>query len=395
MKITFGFNIENGKVEISSDPVGQSTNSSHSDFYVYEWFIKATGEVFYVGKGRGNRYKEHHTRSIDAEKIRILYETDVKFIAVNLSEQQAIELETQEMTRILNETTDRLTNRITPFFTKRDNGYSRSANTPKFEFEKAPHFYACEIDEHYFNIKSRPFDPVDFTNLGSVYLIEKTISHDMLEIVYGGNYIKYYDDVVALLEINGHKILKSKYAKSITAWIYSDDDYVTNYNADQEHAIERVGRNVPAYHLIDVWRLLKQKYGDIKVSTYELDKFNPKHDRVPLEKIKNANNWDKGFNAGFKYWEQGEIKRKTGDCEGAIESYNIARYNGYMAPVLYDSYAMAYRKLKDYENEIAILDEAITRVHKSNLSYNPTVIISWKEQRKKAIQKLGNRSDID
>lgn len=26
-------------------------------FYVYEWFIKSTGEIFYVGKGTGRRYK--------------------------------------------------------------------------------------------------------------------------------------------------------------------------------------------------------------------------------------------------------------------------------------------------------------------------------------------------
>ena len=26
-------------------------------FYVYEWFIKSTNEIFYVGKGSGRRYK--------------------------------------------------------------------------------------------------------------------------------------------------------------------------------------------------------------------------------------------------------------------------------------------------------------------------------------------------
>ena len=26
-------------------------------FYVYEWFIKESGKVFYVGKGHKNRYK--------------------------------------------------------------------------------------------------------------------------------------------------------------------------------------------------------------------------------------------------------------------------------------------------------------------------------------------------
>lgn len=26
-------------------------------FYVYEWYIVDTGEIIYVGKGKGNRYK--------------------------------------------------------------------------------------------------------------------------------------------------------------------------------------------------------------------------------------------------------------------------------------------------------------------------------------------------
>ncbi|MGH2233304.1 exonuclease domain-containing protein, partial [Enterococcus faecalis] len=33
----------------------------------------------------------------------------------------------------------------------------------------------------------------------------------------------------------------------------------------------------------------------------------------------------------------------------------------YDAPALYDSYAKAYRKIKDYDNEILILDEGIMR----------------------------------
>src|SRR5690625_6332595 len=66
---------ENG-VSVTSLPVGTVTGSKHSDFYVYEWFIKDTGEVFYVGKGRGNRYKEYHARAYIAEKIKKLFETE-------------------------------------------------------------------------------------------------------------------------------------------------------------------------------------------------------------------------------------------------------------------------------------------------------------------------------
>jgi len=386
MKI--GINIKDGSIEFSSEPIGQLTNSTHTDFYVYEWFIKKTGEIFYVGKGRGNRYNEHHQRAYEAERIRKTYDTDVKFVAENLTEEQAIELESQEMTRILNETTDRLTNRFIPFFTKRDNGYGRSINTPKLEFEKAPCLYACEIDDHYFNVKHKPFDQVEFDSLKSIYFIDKSMSKDVFEIVYGGQFENYYDETVSLLESNGHKILKSKYAKSITAWVYSDDDYVVNYNISQEQANEKLGRNIPTYHLIDVWKLLKNVYGEPTSPVCMPVTINPKHNRVPLDKIKNINNWDKGFDDGFKYWELGDKKRISGDIEEAINLFDKARYYGYLAPALYNSYAMAFRKLKDHENEIAILDEGITRFQNTTNPINPTVINKWKEQKKKATQKL-------
>lgn len=390
----FSFGIKDGKLNISSEPVGQSTNSKLKDFYVYEWYIKKTGEIFYVGKGRGNRHNEYHSHAYVAEKIRDVYETDVKFVAKNLTEEQAIELESEEMTRILNETSDHLTNRIIPFFTKRDNGYGRSPNTPRFEFEKAPHLYACEIDEHYFNVKCKPFDHVQLDLLKNVYFIDKRISDDVLKIVYGGNFERYYNETMALLEGNGHKIIKTQYAKSVTAWIYCDDDDVTNNSIAQDLAINRIGRNVPSYHLLDVWKLLKSAYGDAPISESVEVAINPIHNRMPLDKIKNANNWDAGFDAGYTYWEQGEVQRKSGNIENAIKLFDEARYKGYCAPALYNSYALAYRKAKDYDNEVAILDEGITRIERSDLNVHTSTVIKWKEQRKKALEKIKKPTSI-
>lgn len=88
---------------------------------------------------------------------------------------------------------------------------------------------------------------------------------------------------------------------------------------------------------------------------------NPISSREPLIDICNLNNWDKGFEAGFHYWEQGETARKEGNLDEALLLFNKARYNGYNAPALYDSYSKAYRLLKDYENEIVILEEGIER----------------------------------
>ena len=89
---------------------------------------------------------------------------------------------------------------------------------------------------------------------------------------------------------------------------------------------------------------------------------NAVHNRVPLNKIRNANNRDKGFEMGYPYWEKGEQARKEGNYTLALEAYDKARFYGYDSPALYDSYAKTYRQLKDYSNEIVILDEGISRV---------------------------------
>lgn len=377
-------------ITIESGAVGSPTGSTYHDFYVYEWFIKDTGEIFYVGKGRGDRYKEHHERAYEAEKVRKMYDTDVRFVAIDLSEKEALDLESKEMTRILNQTNDRLTNRIIPFFTKRDNGYGRSSSTPTFKFETAPILYVCEIDEHYFGITGRPFDKVEYKNLSSVAFIDKNISREELDIVYGGNYEDYQYEVICLLEANGNKILKSKYAKSVSAWIYSGDDYVTNNDLDEKQAEERIGRKIPSYHLIDVWKLLKAEYKNVEIEIPKSIEIHPVNNRVPLSQIRNQNNWEKGFDDGFKYWEQGDTERKTGNIEEAIRLFDKARYNGYFAPVLYNSYAMAYRKLKDLDNEIDILTEGIER-YRATEKDSIQIIIKLKEQRKKAIANLQKR----
>ena len=104
------------------------------------------------------------------------------------------------------------------------------------------------------------------------------------------------------------------------------------------------------------------------------------YNRVPLSEIRNAENWDEEFKVGFPYWEKGEYERKRGNLASAIELFDKARLNGYAAPALYTSYALAYRQLKDYSNEIVILDEGIARM--------PDQASAWSARRTKAISLL-------
>lgn len=328
--------------------------------------------------GRNDRYKVFHERAYEAGKIRKMFDTDIRFVGKNLTEEEAIELESKEMTRILNETNDRLTNRIIPFFTERGNGYERSPNTPDLKFETTPFLYASQIEEHYYGIKYRSFDEVEDENLDKVIFITRNMGNQ-INIIYGGNLDKYYNETKDLLSMNSNRILKTQFAKSVTAWIYIGTDYVTNYEIDQEKALKELGQNIPTYHLLDVRKFLMEKHGEVKMITKENTPINPVHSRVPLKDVKNLNNWQKGYDEGSPYWEQGDIERKEGNLEKAIQLFNKARYNGYDAPALYTSYAMTYRKLKDYDNEIAIIDEAINRIGLENEGFH----IKLKERREK------------
>lgn len=322
-------NLKNTRNTISSIPVGVSTGSIATDFYVYEWFIKETGEIFYVGKGRGNRNNVFHERAYESEKIREHYETN-----------------------------DRLTNRVIPFFVELDNGYSRSATMPALKYETSPVLFVNEIDEHYFGIKPRAFDKVEDKNLKSVVFITRNFRNE-INLIYGGNIEKYQEETHALLTANGSKVLKSKYAKSVSAWIYVGDDEVHNFEIDQQQALEKLGRNVPNYHLIDVWKFLKEHGSAVVVKMDETPTINPVHARLPLSKIKNLHNWDRGFDEGMPYWEKGDAERKAGNLGKAIELFDKAIYNGYNAPALYKSYVVAFRKLKDYDNEIDVIGECL------------------------------------
>lgn len=109
--------------------------------------------------------------------------------------------------------------------------------------------------------------------------------------------------------------------------------------------------------------------------------------QCPVEDILNKDDWDKGFQQGSPYYFQGEVLRKSGRLEDALILYNKARYMGYNAPALYRSYAMCYRKMKQYDNEISIIDEFLER--------NPgEKEDQFQERKEKAIQLLQKQQSI-
>lgn len=328
--------------------------------YLFHWVVKSTQEIFYVGIGKGDTAFRYHEHAYEAEKIKTFFETEVVVVKDNLPEAFADDIKMEEIRRILNETNHRLTNRMIPLGCKRGNGYDKALSTPKYAFEEASVFYASEIQEHYFKTKYRLFDNVDINALSNVYFVQRSAAEEEFSIVYDGNFYKYFSDVQKWLKLIDSKVIRSRYAKSVSAWIYITDDYVTNYELDIQNAEERIGVKVPCYHLIDVWKFLKNlSLTDSTLSLQEEYVLKSEYNRIPINQIENRNNFSKAFDLGFPLYEKGERLRKAGKITEAIELYDKARSFGYIVPGLYDAYVKSFRKLKKYEDEILIIEEAI------------------------------------
>lgn len=63
------------------------------DFYVYEWYNVNTNEIFYVGKGRKDRYKNILQRNNYFKNYYNKYKCDVRKVKTELEENEAFELE--------------------------------------------------------------------------------------------------------------------------------------------------------------------------------------------------------------------------------------------------------------------------------------------------------------
>lgn len=71
-----------------------------SKFYVYEWFIVDTLEVFYVGKGTGKRRFETHNRNEYFNSVYNKYDCAVRIVKQSLTNEEACELEKERISEL-------------------------------------------------------------------------------------------------------------------------------------------------------------------------------------------------------------------------------------------------------------------------------------------------------
>ena len=96
-------------------------------FYVYEWYVIDTNEVFYVGKGTGDRYKRLRGRNYFFQCMYNSHNCDVRKIYENLTEDEAFKKEIEVIKYYKENTSHRLTNQT-------DGGEGVSGWVPTEEF---------------------------------------------------------------------------------------------------------------------------------------------------------------------------------------------------------------------------------------------------------------------
>lgn len=99
------------------------------EYYVYEWFIVDTNEVFYVGKGKNDRYLTISGRNKFFMDMYNSHICDVRKVYENLSEQEAFNKEIELIAYYRKNTLFRLTNQT-------DGGEGTSGWVPTNEFRK-------------------------------------------------------------------------------------------------------------------------------------------------------------------------------------------------------------------------------------------------------------------
>ena len=160
-----------------------------NNYYVYEWYIVPTNEVFYVGKGNDNRVTSLKSRSKLFLKIRQLLECDYKKVYTDLSEDDALRLEARQMLiRTLegNHLVNINTEYDDYYFEDLDDQYLDycDAESAKYDEELknyklmenrlfSPYVHVNELEAHYFGIPSDAvFDDIE-DDIPEVYLHQR------------------------------------------------------------------------------------------------------------------------------------------------------------------------------------------------------------------------------
>lgn len=222
-----------------------SPDSGNSNYYVYEWFTKDSGKVFYVGKGTGNRYRHILTdmkrpRGKLYQELQDSFGIDYRFVVENLTSYESALYELCLILERFDEGEVLLQSANNPgqdvYWEQRQDMTSQCiART------FTPSIIVDPYHKKYFDIVPPQFDPVCEDGLSHVSLLA-SFSAGSPETTQEIEYLKN------VLVSNGTKVFSTT-AKSAKAVIEFD-------NMDYSKYLHYKERGLFVYHAFDVVKFL-------------------------------------------------------------------------------------------------------------------------------------------
>ncbi len=168
-----------------------------------------------------------------------------------------------------------------------------------------------------------------------------------------------------------------KYAKNIADEYYKSYCMIMEAKKESRKSFNTIRRNNEGYcrlNYTDVKRFMvdinQKDYSSVPLPSNEINIkredviINVVPERVPIENITELKDWDYETYP-YKFFLDAEEKRKNKEYGSALELYERARESGLLDCDVYIGFSQLYHALKDYENEILILDEGIEKVNES------------------------------
>ena len=230
----------------------QDELNSEKNYYVYEWYIVDTGQVFYIGKGKGSRDKEKSNRHSIFKKIVNSFACDVRIIHDGLSEYEALTKE-EELFAVRESEGHVLCNVQTPNAT----GVFTSE---EYKYMEVPEVLINRVDKHYLHVTNPGYDEISHENLmathikkhslnglGTLYSEVDVYEHNIdYRALIGG----HCQNVEAAIQKWGGKTYKSE-AKSVKSIIIYGSVTLNSFES-----LKQKGYDV--YHLIDVLNYIEK-----------------------------------------------------------------------------------------------------------------------------------------
>jgi len=238
--------------ELTSVTDSGQQNKANDNYNVYEWYIKETGEIFYVGIGiDGKSMMDKNDLFL---QVKDKYPSDYRYVEQHLTKSMAHELKNMTMRAVLS-ADNVLTNIQVPM--GYIGGLSSAAEKTdigarKFNYLETPQIVGNVVEEHYGLLdKAETYDDVDMISLKKT--VVPTYSLNLMKPLYFKDGSGNVDDLINRIKVEIQERIDAKIYKSIAK---SANSVIITNDPMPRRVKELHDKGYKVFHMIDVIKFL-------------------------------------------------------------------------------------------------------------------------------------------